>query len=154
MRQSRLIFQIALVLSDMATSAMAVFIAHRLQRALKPDSVDRFLRYIPFLLLYVATIVLVSYFRKRYHGRRPSNFIDSLSTATGTITIATLTALSALVFIFKSQFDYGELVPSWFHPPYLGIDCIPRQPGTLAAGPDHDHCAGAWLWPAKGDGGR
>lgn len=109
MRQSRLIFQIALVLSDMATSAMAVFIAHRLQRALKPDSVDRFLRYIPFLLLYVATIVLVSYFRKRYHGRRPSNFIDSLSTATGTITIATLTALSALVFIFKSQFDYGEL---------------------------------------------
>lgn len=109
MRQSRLIFQVALLFSDIATAAMSVFLAHRLQRFLKPDSVDRFLSYIPFLFLQVGAIVLVSYFSKRYHGRRPSNFIDSLSTATGTITIATLAALSALVFIFKAQFDYGEL---------------------------------------------
>ncbi len=109
MRQSRLVFQIALLLSDMFTAALAVFAAHRLQRAIEPTSVDRFLRYVPFLFLHVAALILTSYFRKRYHGRRPSNFIDSISTATGTITIAVLVSLASLVFLFKEQFDYGDL---------------------------------------------
>ncbi len=109
MRQSRLVFQLFLLISDILASALAVFVAHRLQRAIAVDSVNRFLRYIPLLLLHLTAVVLISYIGKRYHGRRPSNFIDSLSTTAGTITIAVMASLTALVFLFKDQFDYGTV---------------------------------------------
>ncbi len=105
MRRTRFIFQLALLITDIFAVAVAVFMAHRIQRYLKPDSVDRFLTYVPFLLTTVFCVVLISYINQRYHGRRPSSFIDSLSKSLGTITIAYLLSLAIYFFLFKNEFD-------------------------------------------------
>ena len=105
MRRTRFIFQLALLVTDIFAVALAVFMAHRFQRYLKPDSVDRFLSYIPFLLITVFCVVLISYINQRYHGRRPSSFIDSLSKSLGTTTVAYLLSMAVYFFIFKNEFD-------------------------------------------------
>jgi len=107
MRRTRFVFQLALLATDVFAVFVAVFLAHRLQRYLKPDSVERFLIYLPFLLITIISVVLVSYLNQRYHGRRPSSFIDSLSKSLGTTTVAYLLALVITFFIFKNEFDAG-----------------------------------------------
>ncbi|MCP4168591.1 MAG: undecaprenyl-phosphate glucose phosphotransferase [Chloroflexi bacterium] len=109
MRRSRFIFQLALLATDLATASLAFLLAHRIQRLFRPESVDRFLRYVPFLLIVLAAIVIVSYVGKRYHGRRPSSFLDSLTKSGGAITTAYLLALVATFFIFKEELDQGGL---------------------------------------------
>ncbi|HEY52111.1 MAG TPA: undecaprenyl-phosphate glucose phosphotransferase [Caldilineae bacterium] len=107
MRRTRFVFQLALLATDIIAVFVAVLLAHRIQRYLKPDSIDRFLTYLPFLLITIISVVLVSYLNQRYHGRRPSSFIDSLSKSLGTTTVAYLLALTLAFFIFKYDFDAG-----------------------------------------------
>ena len=109
MRRTRLIFQLAMLTTDIFAVFVAVLLAHRIQRYLKPDSVDRFLTFVPFLLITMICVVLVSYFNQRYHGRRPSSFIDSLSKSLGTTTVAYLLSLAVYFFLFKSELDSGTV---------------------------------------------
>ncbi|RME84507.1 MAG: undecaprenyl-phosphate glucose phosphotransferase [Caldilineae bacterium] len=109
MKRSRLVFQLVLLGTDFFAAAFAVFVAHRIQRALKPDSIDRFLHYSNFLALFVLAVILVSYIHKRYHGRRPANLMDSFTRTIGSVTTASLVALAALVFLFKNELDYGRI---------------------------------------------
>ena len=109
MSRSRLAFRLALLSSDVFMVGLAFLLAQRMQRALKPDSVDRFLAYLPFLLLYLVTVVLVFYFGKLYHGRRSGSRINSLSTTAGHVTLAGLISLVAIVFLFKKELDYEEV---------------------------------------------
>jgi len=108
MRRTRFIFQLTLLVTDIIATFLAVLMAHRIQRYLKPESVDRFLTYIPYLLITMFCVVVISYINQRYHGRRPSSFIDSLSKSLGTTTVAYLLALALYFFLFKSEFDAGS----------------------------------------------
>ncbi len=108
-RQLRWLFLLLQVTLDAFTAGLAVFAAHRLQRSIRPGSVDRFLSYLPLALFLIAAIVIISYMRRRYHGRRPANFLDSLSKTVGTVSIAFLVALVAIVFIFPDHFNYGTV---------------------------------------------
>jgi len=108
-RHLRWLFLLIQVGLDAFTAGLAIFVAHRLQRAVKPGSVDRFLSYLPLALFLIAAIVIISYTRQRYHGQRPANFLDSLSKTVGTVTIAFLVALVAIVFIFPDHFNYGTV---------------------------------------------
>jgi exopolysaccharide biosynthesis polyprenyl glycosylphosphotransferase len=92
---------------DALSAALAIFVAHRLVRSIKPDAVDRLLSYLPLALFLIAAIVIISYFRKRYHSSQPTNFLDSLSKTAGTVTIAFMVALIAIVFFFPDQFNYA-----------------------------------------------
>ena len=108
MRRTRFIFQLTLLITDIIATFLAILMAHRIQRYLKPESVDRFLTYIPYLLITMFCVVVISYINQRYHGRRPSSFIDSLSKSLGTTTVAYLLALALYFFLFKSEFDAGS----------------------------------------------
>ncbi len=108
-RHLRWLFLLIQVGLDVFTAGLAVFVAHRLQRSIKPGSVDRFLSYLPLTLFLIAAIFIISYTRRRYHGRRPANFLDSLSKTVGTVSIAFLVALAAIVFIFPDHFNYGTV---------------------------------------------
>ncbi len=105
---------------DGVTAGLAILAAHRLQRSLKPHSIDRFLAYLPLTLTLIATIIIISYTRQRYHSKRPANFLDSLSKTIGTVTIAFLVALAAIAFLFPERFNYdvtpyprGFIVAAW-----------------------------------------
>jgi len=108
-RHLRWLFLALQVLLDAVTAGVALFVAHRLQRAIKPGSIDRFLSYLPLTLLLIATIIIFSYLRQRYHGRRPANLLDSFSKTIGTVTIAFLVALVAIVFLYPDHFNYGTV---------------------------------------------
>ncbi|NOX61030.1 MAG: undecaprenyl-phosphate glucose phosphotransferase [Chloroflexi bacterium] len=110
MRRTRLLVQLLMMGSDMFAAALSVFAAHRVQRALKPDSVDRFLAYLPFALLLAIFVVIVAFFGKRYHRRYPVSFIDSLSSQGWPATIAYLLTLTGLVFFFRAG-DGGQIAP-------------------------------------------
>ena len=115
MRRSRVIFQLALLATDIISASMAIFLAHRIQRTLRPGSVDRFLAYLPFLIITLCSIVLISYINQRYHGRRPNNFLDSFSKTFGSVTIAYLISLVAIILLFKEELDYGNVnIPRGF----------------------------------------
>ena len=109
MRRTRFIFQLATLASDMVATGLAFFAAHRLQRALKPDTVDRLLTYVPYLILLLIASILVLYLGKRYHRRRAESLIDSLASMAWAITIANLIALTATFFLFKQELDVGQL---------------------------------------------
>lgn len=109
MKRTRLIFQLVMLATDIFAAALSVFVAHRIQRALKPGSVDRFLSYVPYLIVFVAAVVLVFYLNKRYHRRRSTSLIDSLSAIVWPVTIATLVTLAGMAFFFKTELEYGEL---------------------------------------------
>ncbi len=94
---------------DVASAGLALFAAHRLQRAFKPGSVDRFLAYAPMTIFLIVSIVIISYLRRRYHGHRPINFLNSLSRTIGIVTIAVLISLTSLVFLFPDQFNYDTV---------------------------------------------
>ncbi|MCO6450526.1 MAG: undecaprenyl-phosphate glucose phosphotransferase [Caldilineales bacterium] len=102
MKRTRFIFQVATLFGDLTAATLAVFVAHRLQRALRPGSVDRFLVYLPYLLVLLAAIVLVFFFTKRYHRRRPESLIDSISVTAWAVTVAWLMSLTA-VYFFANQ---------------------------------------------------
>ncbi len=105
----RWLFLLLQVGLDAFFAGLAIFAAHRLQRSLRPGSVDRFLSYLPLTLILIASIVIISYVRRRYHGQRPGNFLDSLSKTVGTATIAFLISLVAIVFLFPDHFNYGTV---------------------------------------------
>lgn len=109
MRRTRFFFQLAMLATDIFATGLAVFSAHRLQRALKPGSIDRFLSYLPFWFVLAASIVLVFYFNKRYHRRRATSLIDSLAALGWPITTAMLLTLATLAFFFKNELEFGEL---------------------------------------------
>jgi len=94
---------------DATAAGLAIFVAHRIQRALKPGSVDRLLSYLPMTIFLVASIIVISYLRQRYHGHRPTSFLNNLSRTIGIVTIASLLSLTTLVFIFPDQFNYGTV---------------------------------------------
>ncbi len=116
----RWLFTLLQIWIDFFATGSAVFVAHSLQRTLKPDSVDRFLRYLPYALLFALVVVLVSYFRRSYHWQRPSSFLDILSKGLGTVTIAFLVALASIVFFLPDHvsanlvtYPRGFLLLSW-----------------------------------------
>jgi len=95
--------------ADVLAAGMAVFAAQRLQLAIKPESIDRLLSYLPMTIFLIASIIVISYLRRRYHGYRPISFLNSLSRTVGIVTIAFLISLVTLVFIFPDQFNYGTV---------------------------------------------
>ncbi len=106
---------------DFFAVVAAVLAAHRAQRAVKFESVDRFLSYLPYALLFALITILLSYFRRSYHWDRPANFLDILSKAVGVVTVAFLTALASVIFLFPDQINYGQapfprgfLLLGWF----------------------------------------
>lgn len=103
MKRSRFLFQMIALAVDITAVILAIFTAHRLQRLWKPESVDRFLAYAPFLILLAFAVVIVFYVGKRYHRRHPESLIDSLSSAVWPVTIASLIALTGVTFFFKGQ---------------------------------------------------
>lgn len=105
MIRARFVFQVVTLVTDLAAICLAVFSAHRLQRLVKPGSVDRLLAYAPFLLLLAGSTVLVLYFSRRYHRRQPQSLIDSLSVVAGPVTVASLIALAGVAFFFRSPVD-------------------------------------------------
>ena len=117
----RWLFILLQVLIDFLAASGAVFVAHRAQRFIKPGSVDRFLTYLPYALVLALVVILVSYFRRSYHWQRPANFLDIFSKSVGTVTIAFLVALSAVIFFLPDQINYGHapfprgfLLMGWF----------------------------------------
>ena len=58
MRRTRFLFQLALLATDIGATMVAYFIAHRIQRAIRLDSIDRFLAYVPLLAILLICIVL------------------------------------------------------------------------------------------------
>ncbi len=105
MNRSRFVFLIVTLATDLAAIGLAVFSAHRLQRLVQPESVDRLLAYAPYLLLLSGSTLLVLYFYRRYHRRQPQSLIDSLSAVAGPVTIANLIALSGVAFFLRSPVD-------------------------------------------------
>jgi len=97
------------ILLDAVMAGLAVVVSQRLVRSIKPDSVDRLLSYLPLTLFLIASIVVISFIRKRYHSRQPVNFLDNLSKTAGTVTIAFLMSLAAVFFIFPDQFNNGTV---------------------------------------------
>ncbi len=106
-KQLRWLFLALQVALDAVATGSAIFAAHRLLRSINPVLVERLRAYIPLTLFLSAAIILISYTRQRYHDQRPVNFLDSLSKTIGTVTIAFLTALAAIVFIFPEHFNYN-----------------------------------------------
>jgi len=116
----RWLFTLIQVLMDFFAVGGAVFAAHRIQRAIKPGSVDRFLHYAPYALLFALVVILTSYLRRGYHWRRPASFLDIFSKALGTVTLAFLVALAAVIFFLPDTINPGEapfprgfLLASW-----------------------------------------
>ncbi|HEY79543.1 MAG TPA: undecaprenyl-phosphate glucose phosphotransferase [Anaerolineae bacterium] len=116
----RWLFTLFQVFIDFFAIGAAVFAAQRVQRYIKPESVDRFLHYAPYALLFALVVILTSYLRRGYHWQRPSGILDSFSKALGTVTIAFLVALAAVVFFLPDQinpgvapFPRGFLLVSW-----------------------------------------
>jgi exopolysaccharide biosynthesis polyprenyl glycosylphosphotransferase len=103
----RWLFTFLQVTTDFLAAAGAVFIAHRLQRLIKPGTVDRFLVYLPYALLFAVLVVIASYLRRSYHWQRPASFLDLLSKAAGTVSMAFLLALAAVVFLAPEQMNPG-----------------------------------------------
>ena len=116
----RWLFTLFQVFIDFSAIGAAVLTAQRFQRYIKPESVDRFLHYAPYALLFALVVILTSYLRRGYHWQRPSGFLDIFSKALGTVTIAFLVALAAVVFFLPDQinpgmapFPRGFLLVSW-----------------------------------------
>ncbi len=103
MRRSRWVFQAITIAVDLASVGLALFLSHRLQRILRPDTVDRFLAYLPFLMVELAATVVLLFLTKRYHGSQPTSLIDSISTIAWPVTVANLMALVAIVFFYPPQ---------------------------------------------------
>jgi Undecaprenyl-phosphate glucose phosphotransferase len=103
MKGTRLLFKLLILLTDIGMVGLAVVAAHRLQRYLRPDSVDRLLAYVPLALILAATTVLILFLTKGYHRRPPQSFIDSLSTWAGPVTIATLITLTTVAFFLQDR---------------------------------------------------
>ncbi|RUA15523.1 MAG: undecaprenyl-phosphate glucose phosphotransferase [Clostridia bacterium] len=93
---------------DMFSAGLAVLVAQRLMRTLKPDAIDRLLSYLPLAIFLAVVLVVISYMRQRYHGQRPATFLDSLSKTTGAVTTTMLLALVTIAFILPKQFYFGE----------------------------------------------
>ncbi len=94
---------------DAATAGLAVFVAQRIQRAIKPDSVGRLLDYLPMAIFLIVSIVIISYVKRRYHGYHSISFLGSLSRSVGIVTSAWLLSLVSIVFLFPDQFNYGTV---------------------------------------------
>ena len=103
MRRSRWVFHLITIAVDLLAVSLALFASHRLQRLLRPDSVDRLLVYLPLLVVDLAAAVLLLFLTKRYHGNQPNSLIDSVSTTAWPITVANLIALVAIIFFFPPQ---------------------------------------------------
>ncbi|MCW5860259.1 MAG: hypothetical protein KIS63_18350, partial [Caldilineales bacterium] len=108
MNRARFVFVIVTLATDIVAICAAVFTAHRLQRLVKPDSVDRLLAYAPYLLLLIGATLLVLYFYRRYHRRQPQGLINSLSAVAGPLTIANLIVLAGIAFFLRTP---GEAEP-------------------------------------------
>jgi len=109
MKRSNLFFRLLILGGDVLATTLALLSAHRIQRLLKPASVDRFLAYAPFLFFLITTVVVVFYFSRQYHRRRAASLIDSLTALGWPITTAMLISLAALAFFFQTELEFGQL---------------------------------------------
>ncbi|NUQ37025.1 MAG: undecaprenyl-phosphate glucose phosphotransferase [Caldilineales bacterium] len=109
MKRSNLFFRLLILAGDTLATLLALLAAHRIQRTLKPGSVDRFLAYAPFLFLLITAMVVVFYFSRQYHRRRAASLIDSITALGWPITTAMLIALASLAFFFQTELKFDQL---------------------------------------------
>jgi exopolysaccharide biosynthesis polyprenyl glycosylphosphotransferase len=106
-RRFRTLFAILLLGSDVLALALAFALAHRLRLliAWPQDAVElqRLSDYLPVIVIYVATCVLVFFLQRLYHLVRATSRVDEFYTVFAGVTVGTLLAVAVASLTLKNS---------------------------------------------------
>ena len=105
-RQVRAFFGITLVLGDVVFAALAFVLAYFLRRALAvPDpavNVEWREAYASLMLVYVGSLLIVSFFARLYHLPRAVSRVDEVYKIFGAVSISAMMSVALSVLLFKN----------------------------------------------------
>ena len=112
-RRLRAAFGLLLVLTDMAMTAIAFYLAYelRLVTEYRPlTSIPPFRVYLGMALIQVLSMAIVFFFAKLYHVKRAGSRIDEFYAVFGAASVGTLLSTSVTAFVYKGNLDYPRLM--------------------------------------------
>lgn len=115
MRRPRLLYNLSLVVVDLAMSALAFFIAYLIRLSALGSEIGAFSDYfLPGIILAVSTI-LVFFFYKFYHRRYAELLLDEVYRLVGAITVAGLITVAFITFALRDtlQFQRAMMLIAW-----------------------------------------
>jgi Undecaprenyl-phosphate glucose phosphotransferase len=110
MKRSRLLFSVSLAAVDLGMATLAFWLAYRLRLVTDHSSIDTFSKYVPMLFIQVLSIFTVLFFSRMYHRKRALSHMDEFYAVVGTVSVATVTSIAFISFIFKNTLDYHRLM--------------------------------------------
>ncbi len=115
MRQNRLLFSLALALTDILMSVLAFYIAYLARAAALGPRIGPFSDYLVLAGIEVANTIAVFFAYKFYHRRHASLLLDELYRVFGAITVATLLTIAFIGFVLRDTLEYQRsmLVFAW-----------------------------------------
>ncbi len=114
MKRSQVLLVLLQFISDLLMASAAFVFAYRLNLLLDP-SVGGFFQYLPMLVIFVGTILTVSFFNRLYRRRRGRPQFEEFVTVFGSVSVGTLIAVALISFFFKNSLDYRRpmIVFAW-----------------------------------------
>lgn len=115
MKGTRIWFAISLMLTDMAMSALAFFVAYEIRLATRGPEIGPFRDYVLPALIQSGAILTVFFFYKFYHRRRAATLLDEAYRLVGAVSGATLITIAFISFVLRETLQYQRsmIVLAW-----------------------------------------
>ncbi len=115
MRRPRVVYNLSLVVVDLAMSGLAFFIAYLIRLATRGPDIGPFVDYFALGTTLAVSTVVVFFFYKFYHRRYALLLLDEIYRLIGAITVAALIAVAFIAFALKDtlQFQRALMLIAW-----------------------------------------
>lgn len=109
-RKDRVLFGVALALSDAITAGLAFYASYHLRLLTEHVNIGPFRDYAGMLVIHVVSVLIVFFLGKMYHRQRAFSHVDELSAVFSYVSIGTVLGIAAISFLYKQDMDYPRLM--------------------------------------------
>lgn len=109
-RKDKVLFGIALAITDGLMVALAFYASYHLRLATEHVNIGPFRDYVGMMMMHVVSVLLVMFMSKMYHRQRATSHVDELYAVFSSVSIGTILAIATISFLYKQDMDYPRLM--------------------------------------------
>ncbi|HIQ04227.1 MAG TPA: undecaprenyl-phosphate glucose phosphotransferase, partial [Anaerolineae bacterium] len=110
MKRVQLVFVTMLAWLDTVMISLAFYLGYRLRLLTNHRNIGPFRDYLPLMLVYVLSMLVVFFFHRLYRRRRAPSPLDELVALFRATVVGVLIAIAFISLLFKNSLDYHRLM--------------------------------------------
>jgi len=109
-RRAGALVSTTLLISDLAMSGLAFWLAYQLRRLTPHQNILLFDNYLGMMVVHVLAILIVFAIRRSYYDRHPFSQLDEFYDVISNVLLGSVTAVAMISVLFKDSLDYPRLM--------------------------------------------